>query len=243
MLKLFKKGIGGHPSRSGRTLINFILLLAIFSMLAGVSGGDYIYDLTSGISANAATPVPTPTIAWIRQFGSSGEDRAYGIGVDSSGNVYAAGYTYGTLPGEAPSGGLDAFICKYGGSGSVLWIRQFGTSSNDYAWSVAVNSSGSAYVAGTTSGIFTEQTTLGGADAYIRQYDSSGSALWTRQFGSSSDDIAYGIAADSSGNAYVAGCTYGTLPDQTYSGGVDAFIRKYDKLRECPVDTPVRFKQ
>lgn len=59
------------------------------------------------------------------------------------------------------------------------------------------------------------------------------SGLWTRQFGSSSDDYAYGVALDGSGNIVVVGYTWGTLPGngQTWANPGwtrDAFVRKYD---------------
>src|SRR3989304_644994 len=49
---------------------------------------------------------------------------------------------------------------------------------------------------------------------------------WTRQFGTSSFDVAYAVAVDGSG-VYVAGRTDGTLPGEMSAGGDDAFLRKY----------------
>jgi beta-propeller repeat-containing protein len=51
---------------------------------------------------------------------------------------------------------------------------------------------------------------------------------WTRQFGTSGSEEAHGVAVDPAGDAYVVGWTFGTLPDQTSAGTVDAFVRKYD---------------
>ena len=61
----------------------------------------------------------------------------------------------------------------------------------------------------------------------MRKYDADGNELWTRQFGTSSYDDAYGVSADASG-VYVVGQTYGTFPRQTNLGGYDAFVRKYN---------------
>jgi len=49
----------------------------------------------------------------IRQFGTSDYDSTSGVAVDLSNNVYVAGYTYGTLPGQSSSGGTDAFLVKF----------------------------------------------------------------------------------------------------------------------------------
>jgi len=164
-------------------------------------------------------------VLWTRQFGTTSDDVAYGISVDASG-VYVAGYTGGTLPGQTSSGGYDAFVRKYDANGTESWTRQFGTSSTDYASGISVDAS-SVYVAGYTGGTLPGQTSSGSYDAFVRKYDASGNVLWTRQFGTTSDDVAYGISVDASG-VYVAGYTNGTLPGQTSSGGYDAFVRKYD---------------
>jgi hypothetical protein len=50
---------------------------------------------------------------------------------------------------------------------------------------------------------------------------------WTRQFGTTVDDQAYGISADGLGNIYVSGDTYGDLHGTT---GNVAYVSKYDAL-------------
>src|SRR5262245_45810159 len=53
---------------------------------------------------------------------------------------------------------------------------------------------------------------------------------WTRQFGTTggSSDVAFAVAVDVSGNAYVVGQVLGAFAGQTSAGGSDAFLRKYD---------------
>ena len=48
-----------------------------------------------------------------KQLGSSGEDVAKGVTVDSSGNLYVTGYTDGGLDGNSSSGKQDFFLTKY----------------------------------------------------------------------------------------------------------------------------------
>src|SRR5439155_26431278 len=71
------------------------------------------------------------------------------------------------------------------------------------------------------------QATAGKTDAFLRKYDVNGNEQWTRQFGSSAIDIAYGVSVDSSG-IFIGGYTLGTLPGQASAGSTDAFLRKYD---------------
>jgi len=170
-------------------------------------------------------------IGWIRQFGTSAYDYAYGAAVDGKGNVYIAGVTGGRLPGQTRSGGPgDAFVRKYDGSGSEVWTKQFGSPDYDEARSVAVDGKGNVYVAGFTLGAFPGQAYLGEVetDAFVRKYDGSGNEIWTKQFGTSDWDDAQGVAADDEGNVYVAGFTLGALPGQASLGGSSPFVRKYD---------------
>ena len=166
------------------------------------------------------------TEVWTRQFGTSGVDTARGISVDVSG-IYLAGGTDGTLPDQTSAGGLDAFVRKYDATGTEVWTRQFGTSGVfERAFGISVDVSG-IYVAGDIGGTLPGQTSAGFSDAFVRKYDATGAKVWTRQFGTSSADVANGISVDAS-SVYVAGLTFGTLPGQTSAGGLDAFVRKYD---------------
>src|SRR5262249_60794229 len=95
------------------------------------------------------------------------------------------------------AGSGDAFVRKYDFAGNELWTRQFGTADIDLAHGVAVDGSG-VYVAGYTYGIFPRQAGAGGVDAFVRKYDAAGNELVTRQFATSANDTALGVAADAS---------------------------------------------
>jgi hypothetical protein len=165
---------------------------------------------------------------WTREVGSITSDGGMSGAVDSDENLYVAGFTDGTFPGQTSSGSGDAFLIKYGPNGDTLWTRQFGTGSYDPAYGVGVDASGNAYVAGYTGGNFVSQSALGGSDAFVRKYDSAGNELWTRQFGSTFSDITKTMRVDGDGNVYVAGKIFGTFPGQSSIGGDDVFVRKYD---------------
>jgi hypothetical protein len=160
------------------------------------------------------------SILWTRQFGTSGEDYASGVGVDNSGNVYVTGSTYGVLQGTS-AGSVDAFVRKLDPSGTTLWTQQFGSPGPDSARALAVDGSGNSYVAGSTYPTGNQNS----GDPFVRKLDPSGTTLWNREFGGSDEDEASAVAVDGSGNVYVGGYTFGLVPTSS-KGMRDAFVRK-----------------
>jgi hypothetical protein len=167
-------------------------------------------------------------LLWIQQIATSFTDHAGAVGVDSNGNVHVAGYTAGALTGQTNAGTFDAFVVKYDASGTLVWARQFGTDSGDYARGVGVTATGTVYLAGSTRGTLPAQTSAGAEDAFIARYSSSGTLNWTRQFGTVGVDQVMALSVESTGDSYIAGSTTGPLSGQTHAGGVDAFVMKYD---------------
>ena len=191
------------------------------------------YDAAGNASAQcSAVDATTQSGSWggTVLIGTASNDRGHGIAVDSSGNIYVAGYTAGALDGETNSGGDDIYLTKYNSAGTRQWTRLAGTTGSDQSgWgAVAVDGSGNIYVTGYTSGNLDGETNAGGSDAVLIKYDSSGSKLWTRLLGTAGSDSAWAVAVDGSGNIYISGFTDGNLGGETNSGGTDAFLAKYN---------------
>jgi hypothetical protein len=167
-------------------------------------------------------------VPWTRQFGSPSNDNAEDVAVDAALNVLVTGTTFGTLPGQSSTGSSDAFVGKYTSAGAQLWTRQFGTSVDDGALRVSVGPAGEVLVAGFAGFVLPGQSSAGFVDAFVRKYDPSGTEVWTRQFGSSNDDVARAVVVDAMGQVFVAGSTEGALPGQSAAGLRDGFVRKYD---------------
>jgi hypothetical protein len=161
---------------------------------------------------------------WDRQFGTSGIDDCQGVAIYGS-DIYVGGGTSGALSGQTSQGGQDAYIRKYDSSGNVIWTRQFGSSSHEYAQGITADNGG-VYLGGGTTGSF-GGTNDGSLDAFIHKLGHSGNTLWTRQFGSDAYDQGVGISSNGT-NVYIVGFTSGQLPGQTQIGNDDAFIRQYD---------------
>ena len=179
-------------------------------------------------------------------LGGGSLEAALSITVDITNNAYITGYTwsdnYPTQNAYQNSlmGMNDVFITKLNPSGGALvYSTYLGGSDNDYAWGVAVDVSGNAYVTGSTGSYdFPTQNAYqpssgGDNDAFVSKLSSSGTSLiYSTYLGGYGYDEAFGIKVDSTGSAYVAGYTYSyNFPIkkayQDYFGGyTDAFITK-----------------
>ena len=106
----------------------------------------------------SAYVAPSQTKLWLRQTSTPGsfDEQAWSAAVDTSGNIYVAGTTVGTFPGQVSAGSSDGFLAKYDSSGNLVWVRQFGSTGFESPRDVAVDATG-IYVTGyTTAGLLGE---------------------------------------------------------------------------------------
>jgi uncharacterized protein (TIGR03437 family) len=188
--------------------------------------------------------------------GSEGSEKIYGdganaIAVDSAGNVYVAGGAYSpdfpvtagayqtklkAVQVTAPTPdfsqiGYNAFATELNSAGSALVYSTFvGGSGSDRANAIAIDASGNAYIAGTTTSLDFPLTagafqtvnkaaiTNNAGTAFVAELNASGTALAYATFLGGSGtvnmsnqpegDTVYGLALDSAGNVCVAGGTW-----------------------------------
>ena len=196
-----------------------------------------------------------------RIIDTAGGDIGYNVACDSSGNMYIAGVYAGTptikdqdgvslalLP--ASVGGNVAFVSKFDSGGIYQYSRIIDSAGSDTGYSVACDSSGNMYIAGSYAGTPTikDQTgaSLGtlpastGNAAFASKFNSGGTYQYSRIIDSAGSDIGYSVACDSSGNMYISGLYTGTptVKDQANtslgtlpaSSGSAAFVSKFDSI-------------
>jgi hypothetical protein len=132
--------------------------------------------------------------------------------VDNQGNVFTAG----TLTN-------GPFLAKLAPTGQLQWATNVGgpPHTGDEIFQIDVDNAGGVYVAGGTFESFPGSTNAGSRDAFVSKYNSEGVALWTRQFGTPQNEVAYGgVAVDAKGNVYLSG--------STFTSTATAFLLKYD---------------
>ncbi len=155
-------------------------------------------------------------VSWVKRYNGPGNggENALAIKVDSSGNVYVAGYS----PGNGTS--ADYATIKYYPDGETAWERRYNgpASGYDAARALAVDGTGNVYVTGGSPGKETSD------DYATIKYDPKGKELWIRRYDGpySKGDRAYAIAVDKDKNVYVSG-TSGMSLNKDYA------TIKYDK--------------
>ncbi|MFN7998688.1 MAG: SBBP repeat-containing protein [Bryobacteraceae bacterium] len=205
--------------------------------------------------------VVDPVLSYASYLGGSGTDHiglstgpgllqvgtSQAIAVDSAGSAYVTGYTYsldfptshpyrsspptkisGVRPGQWPS----VFVTKFSPDGSSLvYSTYLGGNGSDYAYAIAVDSGGNAYVTGQTNspdfpvtagayqtvcapipnntGISVAAPNCNSSDTsvFVTKLNSTGTALVYSTFLGGYANWAYGtaIAMDAAGRAYIAG--------------------------------------
>jgi PKD repeat protein len=225
-----------------------IYLTGYFRGTVDFGGGPITVPMDTDLDVFVAKFDTNGAHGWSKHFWNSGTDRGTAIAV-AGGNVAVVGYftnsinfnlptiTTSILDAGAPY--VDAFVTKLAASdGAHVWSKQIGTVlANDFAYGVAIDTTGSVVVTGFVTGSVDfgggALTVLGGWDAYVAKYAASnGAHQWSRRIGGSQDDQAYAVALDASNNVYVAG---GFRDVASFGGGSlttdfsqsDGYVAKY----------------
>jgi hypothetical protein len=184
------------------------------------------------------------SLVYSTYLGGGDLEIGYDIAVDDAGSAYVTGYTKSTdfptmNPYQTDQLFEDVFVTKLSAAGNSLeYSTYLGGDGTEYGNGIDVDSSGSAYVTGTT--LSTEfplvnayQSDFVGGEAFVTKLTSTGDGLaYSTYLGGDQDEIGRGIAVDASGSAYVTGLTYSTdfptvNPYQTDQGSYDAFVSKF----------------
>ena len=202
--------------------------------LSNATWGSPVRAYTANNDAFVAKLDSGGNLIWNTFLGGIGYEEGHGIAVDDGGNVYIVGgsdATWGS-PVRVYTAGGDAFAARIDRSGNLIWSTFLGGNGLDEGNTVAVDGSGNVYVAGASYATWGSpvRAYTAGLDAFAAKLSGSGTLTWNSFLGGSGNDRGWGIAADSSGNVYVAGyseTTWGS-PVRAYTAGQDAFAVKLD---------------
>ena len=192
---------------------------------------------------------------WVQQAGGPNYDDLYCAVADASGNVYIGGIfdiqaTFGgqTLTVQGNQAAWDGFLAKFGPSGGLVWVKQFGEpageSSTDPINAIRIDAGGNCYFAGGYDGPLTlEGQTIpkqSGFTGMVGKISTSGTLSWLRAVpatGPFNIVQAYALAPMGDGGCAVGGSYYGkmtfgssVLTPENESGSTEEnlYIAKFD---------------
>jgi hypothetical protein len=138
---------------------------------------------------------------WVARYNgpASTSDEAYAVAVDNAGNIYVSGESNGIVSGS------DFATIKYDSEGNELWVQRCDgiETSGDIARKITLDELANVYVTG-----FSYDNEIHAIYATVK-YDSSGMEIWSKTYRGemaiSPGGVAFDIAADNSGNAWITG--------------------------------------
>ena len=157
-------------------------------------------------------------------LGGSGHDEGVAVGVDANGFAYVVGSTASTnFPVTSSAfqkvnhGGSDAFVTKLNQAGNAfVYSTYLGGTNDDQPKAITLDSSHRVYVTGYTGSVDfplhnafqSALKTPGNPTGFVTRLSADGSSLsYSTYLGGSNFDWGFGIAVDSSSQAFVCGFT------------------------------------
>ncbi len=178
---------------------------------------------------------PSGDFIWIKTFGSTAKDEAYGIGLDASGNVFVTGAFRGAASEVVNFGGTaltkvgnasaaNMYALSLDNNGTVRWVIT-GASGNNViiGRALTTDQTGNVYVTGEYKGnpSFGGVTVLSSAGKapFILKLTNAGTTTWAKGYLGNWDATGYGIAVDKAGGVYTVGEFKGTYDFDPTPGG------------------------
>jgi hypothetical protein len=193
--------------------------------------GIYIAGSTTGpLGGSAAHGLSDAFVAsfdargqlrWVRTFGGSGDDSAFGVSVDPvTGDVILAGNTEGSHAAPTRGGESAGFLAAFTRSGHLGWAVAYGAQVSKEptnAQAFAVDCGGQAFLGGQVLGTSPR--------SWLASYSTlDGSLLWDHSFGSATKaDAVTAATTDCLGNVFVSGNTTSHPNMQRHDKGVGFF--------------------
>jgi hypothetical protein len=187
-----------------------------------------------------------PVFVYSTLLGGSSGAVVEAIAADNSGAAYITGFTgsvdFPTVNPVQPALNVnqDIFIAKLNSSGSaLLYSTYLGGSNEEFAFSIAVDPAGNAYVTGDTDSpdfptvnAFQQNPT----GMFVAKLSPAGSSLlYSTYLGGGGNEFSQGIAVDNAGSVYVTGgTTSANFPttvnafQTTLQGIQSAFVTKFN---------------
>jgi hypothetical protein len=176
-------------------------------------------------------------LIWAQNFGGSYDDYFVSITKIDDGLI-TVGFTQSTdiegLDALSTTSYYDAILVKYDVNGNQLWVKNFGSSSDDYFRSVTRMNDGGFVVVGESSSTDIEGfNNLGAYDGIIVKYDNLGNRLWVKNIGGSKNESFQSAVETKDGELVIIGYSNSLdIEELINKGDWDGIIVKYKSQAE-----------
>jgi hypothetical protein len=134
---------------------------------------------------------------WTKSYEGIGKNYGYSVKQTLDSGFIIAG-TIDSLG----AGGYDAFLIKTNANGDTIWTKSYGSTGDDYGYSVKQTLDSGFIIAGAMD-ILGAQA----GDAFLIKTNSTGDTLWTKTYGGDSSDYATSVELTSDGGYIITGYT------------------------------------
>jgi hypothetical protein len=213
------------PSANRRTALRLRSAAALFTALA----------LLTALLGTAA-PARAHQLDQLITIGGDRLDTGNAVAIDAAGNRYLTGafqsrtrLNIGAERFPLSNRGLDdAFVAQIAADGRPLWVRQIGGQLSDTGNAIALGADDTLYVGGMFSAraTFAGNRTLtarGQNDAFLAQFDRTGTLRWVAPIGGTTGDNAFGVAPLGA-DVIIVGLFSGTASFGQANGSVGATL-------------------
>lgn len=206
------------------------------SVAVGADGGIYIAGTTNGtLAGNTSAGLNDAFVAkydadgvfqWAKQFGTNLDNYGVGVVADVGGNVYVSSSSL-TSNYQNYDGIFISKIAMSSSAPALQWSQRI--DSTDFfatfgGAKLIFDSKGNVVVPMDTVSALPGYTNAGGPDGCVVIYGADGTRVQAIQFGSSGNDMIYGIDMNAAGKILVGGITEGSLDGKPNAGSFDAYI-------------------
>jgi hypothetical protein len=176
-----------------------------YSLCTDNAGNIYVTGESAGVGSSldfvTISYNTSGVVRWIQRYNgpANGDDRAFSITKDNSGNIIVTGRSTGV------GSNFDYCTVKYNSTGIQQWVQQYNGPGNyiDISHAVITDSAGNVYVTGSSM----SSSQVNSVDMATVKYNASGIEKWVQRYNGSgnSEDHAWAIAVDIFGNVFISG--------------------------------------
>ena len=163
---------------------------------------------------------PQGAVLSVTRFGAGADDAIFDSTTDRSDSTYLSGWFGGTVDfgtcatcDPTSAGGHDMAVVKQDVNGQTLWVRRFGSATEDGGNEVETDDAGNVYVLALSVGAFNDGARVwpneGLHDSYVMKLRPDGSLVWTQKIAGSGRQRARGIEVTGGGAVLVTGEAFG----------------------------------